>query len=123
MCLGCGTGDGRGRSIGCDGSLLSVLYHLPRSLILPVSYPVSAPEVVWPLCHLSSTTERRGAYGGISPRGCTRSAGLSTMAARLRCMAQPKFQYGWFEVYPESHDGPRSFGHSPHGPASAIIFV
>jgi hypothetical protein len=37
MCLGRGTGGGRDRRAVCGCSLLSVLYHLPRSLILPTS--------------------------------------------------------------------------------------
>ena len=40
-------------------------------------------------------TRCRGAWcrRGFRGRGCSRSAGLSTMAARLRCVAQPKLWY------------------------------
>ncbi len=37
MCIGRGFGGGRRGGVVCDCSLLSVLYHLPRSLILPAS--------------------------------------------------------------------------------------
>src|SRR5712692_9020527 len=43
------------------------------------------------------------------------------MAARLRWLAQPRFQCCKFSVSRLSHDGPRSRGHSPHGPAWATI--
>ena len=93
--------------------------HLPTSLMVALvdrdrRSPCSRP---------CGTCRARSSGGRCRPafraRGCTRSAGLSTMAARLRWLAQPRFQYGLLCAYCGSSVGPRSSGHRPHGPALA----
>src|SRR6187431_2854736 len=63
--------------------------HWPKSLILPLLASGYCVAVASPLRYLSSTVARREVSAGVSARGWTRSAGLSTCAARLRWVAQP----------------------------------
>src|SRR6186997_2718293 len=63
--------------------------HWPMSLILPLLASGYCVAVASPLRYLSSAVARREVRTGVSERGCTRSAGSATCAARLRCEAQP----------------------------------
>ena len=58
--------------------------HWPTSLILPLLASGYCVAVGSPLRYLSMAVVRREASTGVSARGCTRSAGLATCAARLR---------------------------------------
>src|SRR5579872_3513116 len=79
------------------GFVMLVRHHWPMEvLILAESADGYCVAVGTPCRYFSTTVVRRIVYGGVSPRGCTRSAGSSTIAARLRCVAHPKFQGGWF---------------------------
>src|SRR3954453_10043495 len=63
--------------------------HWPTSLILPLLASGYCVAVASPLRNLSMTVPRREASTGPSARGCTRSAGFATCAARLRWLAHP----------------------------------
>src|SRR4051794_9081674 len=63
--------------------------HWPRSLILPLLASGDCVAGDSPLRYFSMTVLRRDASTGPSARGCTRSAGSATCAARLRWLAHP----------------------------------
>src|SRR4029077_2685757 len=63
--------------------------HWPKSLILPLLASGYCVAVASPLRYFSIAVARRDASAGPSARGCTRSAGFATCAARLRWLAQP----------------------------------
>ena len=72
---------GRG---ACIAAFECELDHWPTSLILPLLASGYWVAVGSPLRYFSSAVARREVSTGVSARGWTRSAGLSTCAARLR---------------------------------------